>query len=122
MDKEQEKTIRDAFVRELGGAGEAKTALVTNLSEQGIRLVEHRKKIMELVITVSAAFIATPELFDIDIRNEQLYYIGLVVLIFNIIFVILHLRESLDVDEARSVGTITKLLGVIERRIDKLKI
>lgn len=120
MTPEQQQELRDAFIREFEGTQNARTDLHAKFSEQGVRLIEHRKKVMEAVITVGAAFIAAPLIFGTT-SNKEFYTIGLSLLIFTIIFTLLHLKESVDEDEARTVETRNKLLPILERRLVKIK-
>jgi len=114
------QTLRDGFFREFEGTQDARTKLHESFSKQGTQLIEYRKKLVEIIITVSAAFIAAPAVFKIE-PSHDLYHTGLLLLIFTVIFSLLHLREHVDADEAKSVGLRNKLLSVLNGRMDEIK-
>ena len=113
MDMQQ---LRDSFEREFQGSQDARSKLHARFAEQGTRLIEHRKRLIEIVITVSAGFIAAPVVFKIE-PDPGLYRTGLLLLISTIIFSLLHLREAVDSDEAQTAQTRNLLLPVLDRRI-----
>lgn len=112
--------IKEAFEREFRSAQDARSELHAKFAEQGVRLIEHRKRLVEVVITVSAAVIAAPAVFKIT-PDPRLYDIGLTLLVVTIVFALLHLREHVDTDEARTAQTRNVLLPILNRRIEKLK-
>lgn len=112
--------IRDQFIKEFEGTQDSRSDFHTKFSEQGVRLIEHRKKVIETTILVSAGLIAVSGILDL-IKNTTLYHWGLALTIITIIFSLLFLKEHVDMDEAQSIATRNTLLPILDNRIVELK-
>ncbi len=118
--QEIETKIREGFNREFQGTQDSRSELHASFSKQGIKLLDHRKELIKTVAIISTGLIATPKFLDIT-PDPRLYFIGLSLLIATILFSLLNSRENIDIDEARTVFVRSKLLPILDRRIEKLK-
>ena len=118
--QEIEDKIRGGFNNEFLTTQDARSELHARFSEQGIRLIEYRKELIKTVAIVSAGLIATPKFLNIT-PNADLYLIGLCLLIVTVIFSLLNSRENIDIDEAQTAFTRSKLLPILNERLKKIK-
>ena len=118
--QEIDTKIREGFNKEFQGTQDARSELHANFSKQGIRLIEYRKDLIKTIAIISAGLLATPKFLDIT-PNSKLYLIGLGLLIFTVIFSLLNSKESIDIDEAQTAFTRSKLLPILNRRLEKIK-
>lgn len=112
--------IQEYFLKQHEDVSNNLKRLSQRFDERGIDILNFQKNFFIQLLLISVAFIASPKIFDLEILNNNLFNIGVILMIVNCILIVLILRESTDADLIAHLGTI-KYLEILKARQGKIQ-
>lgn len=113
--------IKKEFEKEFQGVQDTRSSLHKQFADQGIMLIEQRREVIKIIITISVGIIAVPKIFDFS-YNQHLYYAGIVFFVLTVILSLMHLKEIIDLDESKSLEIRGLWLPILDKRIALIKV